>query len=358
MKNHIALGAVLIFAALQFGCSSDSDESKSNEVHTYTDLTDLVDENYIAMEQIEQAQNSDDPALDIEDHVELMSKKDKILIVGDSWASFPCVYNSMGKMIRDVDADIVEDNRCLRTTKLGVAGFEWIGSKQDLKVIEFLKTTPRLKYLYLSIGGNDLMAVWHKDFTTEQETEVYKEINITVQKIMDRYLAIRPDLKIILSGYDYPNFKPGHAFPLYRKIFERMRSPTPARLNPALAGLAHSMLSLADGRNIFYIQHMGVSHYYDGVPESGLKEEITLSPDKISPWGNPGVMGGNISLPSSNKSMINWLFLIRDAFHLNTRMYRKVMRHTYHNVLSHVIEQDRLASLEKLSSLNAVQYAK
>lgn len=345
MKNHIALLAILAFAVFQIGCSKDSsDEKQSGEVQSYTDLTDLVDENYIAMEQIEKAQNSDDPSMDIEDHVEVMSKKDKILIVGDSWASFPCVYNSMGKMIRDVDAEIVEDNRCLRTTKLGVAGFEWIGSKQDLKVIEFLKTTPRLKYLYLSMGGNDLMAVWNKDFTTEQETAVYKEINITVQKIMDRYLAVRPDLKIILTGYDYPNFKPNHKFALYRKIFERMKSPTPARLNPALAGLARSMMKLADGRNIFYIQHMGVAQYYDGVKEHGLDEEVTLPPNKISTWQNPGAMGGNINMPSGNKSMINWLFLIRDAFHLNTRMYRKVMRHTYDNLLSHVIEQDRLAS--------------
>ncbi len=344
MKSHIVIAALLISAVFQMGCSKDSDEKKSNEIHSYTDLTDLVDENYIAMDQIEKAQNSDDPSMDIEDHVEIMSKKDKILIVGDSWASFPCVYNSMGKMIRDVDADIIEDNRCLRTTKLGVAGFEWIGSKQDLKVIEFLKTTPRLKYLYLSMGGNDLMAVWNKDFTTEQETAVYQEINITVQKIMDRYLTVRPDLKIILTGYDYPNFKPNHKFPLYRKIFERMRSPTPARLNPVLAGLARSMMKLADGRNIFYIQHMGVAQYYDGVKEHGLDEETTLSPNQISTWQNPGAMGGNINLPSSNKSMINWLFLVRDAFHLNTRMYRKVMRHTYDNLLSHVLEQDRLAS--------------
>lgn len=344
MKSHIAICAILMLAVFQIGCSKDSEEKKSGEVQTYTDLTDLVDENYIAMDQIEKAQNSDDPSMDIEDHVEVMSKKDKILIVGDSWASFPCVYNSMGKMIRDVDADIVEDNRCLRTTKLGVAGFEWIGSKQDLKVIEFLKTTPRLKYLYLSMGGNDLMAEWNKDFTAEQEQEIYQRINVTVQKIMDRYLAVRPDLKIILSGYDHPNFKPGHPFPLYRKIFERMRQPTPARLNPALAGLARSMMTLADGRNIFYIQHMGIAHYYDGVPEWGLKEEKTLSPDQISTWENPGAMGGDITLPSSKKSMINWLFIIRDAFHLNTRMYRKVMHHTYNNVLSRVIEQDRLAS--------------
>lgn len=339
MKHCIARIAILAFVVLHFGCADHSNNQTATDLSEYNDISELVDENYISVEQIEQMQESDDATMDIEDHFELMSKKDKILIVGDSWASFPCVYNSMGKMIRDVDADIIEDNRCLRTTKLGVAGFEWIGSKQDLRVVKFLKETPHLKYLYLSMGGNDMMAVWNKDFTPEQELEIYKSTAVTVKKIMDRYLAIRPDLKIILSGYDYPNFTPNHKIGLYRKIFKRMREPTPERLNPALAGLCQYLARLADGKNIFYIQHLGISQYYDGNPEKGLGPFKTLPPDQISPMHDPTILGGNIRLPSSKQSMINWLFVIRDAFHLNTRLYRKVMHHTYGNVLSHVIQQ-------------------
>lgn len=341
MKNHIARIAILAFVFVHFGCADESNSQASvDDTPTYSDLSELTDENYISVEQIEQIQNSDDETMDIEDQIELMSKKDKILIVGDSWASFPCVYNSMGKMIRDVDANIVEDNRCLRTTKLGVAGFEWIGSKQDLRAVKFLKETPRLKYIYLSMGGNDMMAVWNKDFTAAQELEVYRTTAETVKKIMDRYLAVRPDIKIILTGYDYPNFTPNHKIGLYREIFERMRSPSPDRLNPALAGLCKYLSRLANGKNIFYVQHLGISHYYDGNPEKGLARFKTLPPEQISPMSDPTIIGGDIKLPSSKKSMINWLFLIRDAFHLNTRMYRKVMHHTYYNLLSHVIAAD------------------
>ena len=304
------------------------------------DFSELVDENYISTEHIEQVQDSDDASYDIEDHTELFSKKDKILIVGDSWASFPCVYNSMGKMIRDVDADFKEDNRCLRTTKLGITAADWIGSKWDLKTLKFLKETPRLKYLYFSLGGNDLMAVWHKDFTAQQEAAAYEKTLQTVKKVINRYLAVRPDLKIIVSGYDYPHFTPNHKIGLYKKIFERMGSPPPERINPTLAGLCKHMSRLANGKNVFYVQHMGLSQYYDGVPERGLEAGKTLSPDKISPWHNPSIVGGDMRYPSSSKSMINWLFIIRDAFHLNTRMYRKVLHHTYFNVLRHVVKQD------------------
>lgn len=257
MKNYIARITILAFVILQFGCAEPSDNHVAQDTPLYEDLSELIDENYISVEQIEQMQESDDATMDIEDQLELMSKKDKILIVGDSWASFPCVYNSMGKMIRDVNADLKEDNRCLRTTKLGVAGFEWIGSKQDQRVIKYLKETPRLKYLYLSMGGNDLMAVWNKNFTKEQELAVYQSTAVTVQKIMDRYLAVRPDLKIILTGYDFPNFTKNHKIGLYRKIYERMGEPTPERLNPVLVGLCQYLSRLANGENIFYIQHLG-----------------------------------------------------------------------------------------------------
>lgn len=331
MNNHFVKIALLAFFASQPVFATDE---------TYN-FSELVDENYVSTEQIEQVQESDDVSYDIEDHTELFSKKDKILIVGDSWATFPCVYNSMGKMIRDVDADIKEDNRCLRTTKLGITGAEWIGSKWDLKTIKFLKETPRLKYLYLSLGGNDLMAVWTKHFTAEQELAVYKKTAATVQKIMERYLAVRPDLKIILSGYDYPHFTPNHKIGLYKKIFERMGSPSPDRINPTLAGLCRYMSGLGNGKNIFYVQHMGLSQFYDGVPENGLEAGRTLSPAQISTWTNPSIVGGDMRYPSSKNSMIHWLFLVRDAFHLNTRMYRKVLHHTYFNTLSHVIKQDR-----------------
>jgi hypothetical protein len=340
MKNQIARAAIFIFITFQFGCSPQTDEQKIeqlNNVDMYSEFRGLVDEDSIAMDKIQEMEESDNPQLDMEDKVEILSNKDKILIVGDSWATFPCLYNSMGKMIDDVNAKITEDNRCLRTTKLGVEAAQWIGSKQDLRVIRFLKNTPRIKYLYLSLGGNDLMGNWNKSFTPEQELKLFADTFNTVQKIMNNYLSIRPDIKIVLSGYDFPNFKPNHKIGLYKKIYEKMGSPTELRINRALVGFTQFMVPIANKKNTFYVHHLGLSQYYDGVPEKNLPARATLSPDEISPWNDPSIVGGNINFQSSDKSMINWLFLVRDAFHLNTRMYKNLMIHTYYNSLSHII---------------------
>lgn len=333
---------------LQFGCAQENQNPYFANDSEYEDLSGLFDENYISVDQISQMQESDDELMDIEDQKELMIKKDKILIVGDSWASFPCVYNSMGKMIRDRDPDLQEDNRCLRTTKLGVTASDWEATKQHQRVIKFLKNTPRLKYLYVSLGGNDLMRIWNKDFTPAQEMQVMQETTAIIKRILDQYIAVRPDIKIILSGYDYPNFTPKHKIKLYREIYERMGSPSPERLNPALVALCQYMARLGDGKNIFYIQHLGLAQYYDGNEDKGLAPLKTLSPDKISPFSNPLVVGGAVNLPTSKKSMINWLFIIRDAFHLNTRMYRKVMWHTYDNLLVNILPQSNKQSTSGL----------
>lgn len=344
MKNQILFASLVIVSFLQFGCSAQSDENhqtsenKLANVVTYSDITGLIDESLVSSRKIQTMQDSDDPSLDIEDHVEVMSRRDKILIVGDSWATFSCVYNALGRALGEVSANISEDNRCLRTSKLGSEAREWIGSKQDERVIKYLQNTPRLKYLYLSLGGNDMMATWHKDFTLQQEDQMMQKTFADIQKIMNRYLAVRPDIKIILSGYDFPHFTPDHIIPLYKEIYERMGKPDHLRLNTALTKFSKDMVSLADGKNIFYIHHLGLSQYYDGVPESNFPSGRTLPPEQISTWQDPGQVGGDVHYQSSEKSMINWMFVARDAFHLSSRMYKNIMLHTYYNVLVNVIE--------------------
>lgn len=353
MPNYITRASMLVFLFLQMSCSVQSQEPQVqlsppeqqkeqqvqnlDQVRTFSDLSELEDEDSVVMTRIKEIENSTDPKLDMEDRAEKKSGKDKILIVGDSWGSFPCVYNSIGKMIRDVKAKIIEDNRCLRTTKLGVEASAWIGSKQDARVIKFLQNTPKIKYIYLSLGGNDLMGNWEQNFTPDQELELFAKTFSTIHTIMNNYLMIRPDVKIILSGYDFPHFKANHKIGLYKRIFERMGSPSDLRINRALVGFTRYMVPIANQQNIFYVQHLGLAQFYDGISEQNYPARATLSPDMISPWHDPGAIGGDINFASSEASMINWMYVARDAFHLNMRMYRNVMHHTYDNVLSRII---------------------
>lgn len=297
-----------------------------------------------AIEQIDKIHESENPILDFEDRgtkQEVKAPLPKILIAGDSWAFFTCILNSMGNMIKEKQAPLVEDNRCLRTSKIGITAAEWLESKAHQRVIKYLKSSPNIKYLYLSLGGNDMLREWTQEFTPQEELELFERTSQNLQQTMDSYLTVRPDIKIILAGYDFPNFTFKFTLPLYRKIYKRMLSPSPEVLNSALIRYTQYFSRLNNGKNIFFIHSMGLAQYYYGVPEKGLKPGETTPPEQISTMENPGAVGGVINLQTSRKSMFDWLYILRDAFHLNCNMYKKVMHHAYDNLIVHLLKQDK-----------------
>lgn len=329
--------ALIIF---QLGCAADKEQSQQNinfnTINTYEDLSLLDPE--LSEQLVKEMNSSDWEDSDEETIEELNDKTPKILIVGDSWATLTCLYGAVGKVLKDVNAKLKNDRRCLRTSKLGIEAKEWVGSKQDQRTRKFLKKNKNIKYLYMSLGGNDLMASWTRLYTQEQTLKLFEDTLNHVKNIMNIYKAINPNIKIVLSGYDYPHFKPNHPIGLYRTIYERMLSPSDVEINKALIQYSQFMTAVADYKNTYYIHHLGISQYYDGVPERNLSKYKTLAPDFISTYKNPKSYGGNPEFPSSELSMINWLFQKRDAFHLNSQNYYNVVLHTYKNVISNILK--------------------
>lgn len=332
---------ILILSIL--GCSQDAqtqtspaDTKKFNSIENYTDLLSLEQEGIIPSKLSQM--DSDDTRYDKESISEIRSKKDKILIVGDSWAVFPCLYGSLPEALEDANASIINDSRCLRTSKLGAEASEWLTLKQHARAVDFIRKNSKIKYIYLSLGGNDLMARWNVNISPEDEQKLFQQTFSDIQKVIQAYISIRPGIKVILSGYDFPHFRDNQPIGMYKKIYESMGKPNFRRINQTLTDFSQFLVPIANGKNIFYIHHLGLSQYYDGVKEYGMPAHVTLSPDQISPMNNPGRAGGNPDYPTSLKSMINWLFLARDSFHLHHTNYVYLMKHTYDNVLSHVID--------------------
>lgn len=263
--------------------------------------------------------------------------KDRIIIAGDSWAVFPCDFRSLTKVLSATSMQLVNDGRCKSTSRLGIEAAEWLGSPEDLALTNILKADARVKYMYLSLGGNDLMSLWNTNMTPAQEQAISDKIISIVQKIMNKYLAINPNLKIVLSGYDFTHFKENHPIPLYSRIYKRMGKPGTHRINSALADFSRSMTQVIDYKNKFYIHHLGISHYYDGIGPTVLGLPTTNSPDLISPYNHPEMVGGNLYYKNREESMMLWLKLFYDAFHLNEQNYYNVMLHTYNNMLIHIV---------------------
>lgn len=272
---------------------------------------------------------------------------DKIIIAGDSWAVFPCKYKSMETMIQSTHIAIQNDIRCKKTSKFGLKASGWKGSPQDQALVDYLKNDLRIKYVYLSLGGNDLLANWNANMTQADELTLTEKVYSDLQQIISGYVALRPDVKIILSGYDFGHLTGNRILSSLNKMYEKMSRPEPVRVNKALAAFSIFLSRIADNKSIFFIHHLGLAHYYDGGPKSAFGPRMTLAPSQISTLENPGAVGGNIEYPSSDKSLVLWYKLFHDGFHLNRKNFLNVMLHTYQNILVHILTDKNISLKQK-----------
>lgn len=252
------------------------------------------------------------------------------LIVGDSWATMICNYKSLDQSLVKVGiTNVKAKNSCLTTTRVGIRADAWKDSIYH-KLTRAMIADPQIEVLYLSLGGNDIMNYWNKFLTPAEEQIMFDKVISDVQSVISEYQKIRPDLKILLSGYDFPRFYLNHPIPEYSDAFEAMGRPTPFEINSAVVRFSDRVSRIANQRNVFYIQHYGISHYHFGHSDSGLRPFATLSPELISSPQNISMTGGNLNLQSDPAAMLKIRIgnnEIIDAFHLNRDGFEKVADH-------------------------------
>ena len=172
--------------------------------------------------------------------------------------------------------------------------------------------------------------------TPAQEQVVFDQVIANVQKIIVEYRKVRPDLKILLSGYDFPRFFLNHPIPEYEEAYEEMGRPTPYEINSAVVRFSERISKIADQKTLFYIQHYGLSHYHFGNSDVSLKPQMTLSPELISSPQNVDRRGGVLDYQSDQSVMFRVKIAgkeVIDAFHLNKNGYDKIADHVVYHYL-------------------------
>ena len=260
-----------------------------------------------------------------------------VVVAGDSWASFVCLYKSLDTALNKVGVlDTATNATCAATTKIGVHADEWLGTNYHKATLVSLKDKT-VKVLYLSLGGNDILANWNKNMTVTQENDLFDKVTKDIDTVVKVYQAARPDIKIILSGYDFPRFTPDHPIKDYRETYEAMGKPSPFELNTAILRFSDKVSKITDQKTFFYIQHYGLMHYYLGNSEMGLAPMKTLSPDLISAPNAVNQFGGDINLQADPGAMFTIKVanqpLVIDAFHLNRYGFDRLADHTVFHYL-------------------------
>ncbi len=278
--------------------------------------------------------------------------KTTILVVGDSWAHLVCSNYSIPAVLRSKGlnkwtSNYHPDNKihiagCGKqgTVRIGAVTEEFLpSSKLGQRVSLILKNDPSIKIVYLSIGGNDMFWYWDKEMTLDEGQSVFEDAYRNTKIIIEEMLSIRPDIKILISGYDYPNFTnktDWNKIPLYRKFYNDMKQPSVEELNSALEDFTIKMQGLANGDNVAYIHHLGLMLHYFGSPEHDIKKQTLPLPEisdgKFKTLSVP--KGNKIPTPINALAKGRVIFdLFIDPFHLSSRGYFLLVEHSFEIIL-------------------------
>lgn len=269
-----------------------------------------------------------------------------VLLVGDSWAAFTCVHKSMDKALRKAGLVQAQANKtCLLTTDPGARAEQWLQSNYHRNTLVSLKD-PTVKVVYLSLGGNDVIKHWVKSLPPSQTEQIIIRTRQHIEKIVQVYNAERPDVKILVTGYDYPRFTEDHPVLAYRQAYEGMGSPQPRELNMALLKMSENFFALNQLPQTNYIHHLGLMHYYFGQKEAGLRPRTSRSPAEISKPGlTVNTWGGLLNYTSDIPAMQNYsdgeVVGVPDAFHLSQQGYDYLAEHSVnHYIKSFIINEE------------------
>lgn len=212
-----------------------------------------------------------------------------------------------------------------------VANYPWIAN-----VVADLQTNPSIDRVLLSIGGNDVLAGksgggWYKDMDLDvpgSEAALFNLIHSHTLQIIDAALAVRPDLRVIVSSYDYPNFNTGilcfaYACPKRRDL---SRDPdnaliTDPELNGMMVEIEQNRIGWTNGHARCDFDHaVGLMHYFYG---DGNAAPLTLPrPGQVPPGYSP-FPGGNPLRPSIRSNFRN----SADPIHLDAEGYEYKIAH-------------------------------
>jgi lysophospholipase L1-like esterase len=197
----------------------------------------------------------------------------KILIVGDSWAMSLTKENVDGFPTPDVFDDALVANglgayetQGARTAWGGRRAEGWAKREMRFRITDELTAYPSIDFVHLIIGGNDFLAqVEQEDFknlSAEGRGQRWTAITRDIETIVATCLLVRPNLHVVLAGYDYLDFE--RAAHVWKKSFHGV---APAKLNEWLVEFSRCVLEFAqDEPRCTYIQNFGVLQYWFGAP--------------------------------------------------------------------------------------------
>jgi len=254
----------------------------------------------------------------------------KVLLVGDSWAFFMGVDQTINTVLNQWGHSNYTYFTNLTLAENGAETDDFQGASKQAEIAAQLAANPSIEVVHLSIGGNDVLGEWNINFTQAQTDSLKGAVFARLVDVIEFIKSARPDIRILWSGYMYPNFGEviASAGPLasshpFYGTWEGMGFPTFIQLNQILNDFSDQIETYTNADpQLDFIKAPGLMQYTFGqnsallIPPGGTYPPLT----QPLPYGDP-------TYPSPRNSMRDYL-ITKDCFHLSAGGYRDMI--SYH----------------------------
>ncbi len=238
------------------------------------------------------------------------SAAERVVTIGDSWAYLIADYGSLQLML-DTFFPGQGYTAVNESFGGGTAGqmTSWLGD-----ITAKINAHPSADFVYLSAGGNDFLlgqvgGGWYLDMSGEQA--FFDTVRGYVQTVVNHILSIRPDIQIVIGGYDYVNmwdfdlsnggeaqvfrynYNLGFGGSGYIFIPPTFEIAQQQSVNAAFRSLESRKEDIADAsRRVHYVENLGINNYvygYDGYfgtwPAGAIWPDLPVTPDRLGSGG-------------------------------------------------------------------------
>jgi lysophospholipase L1-like esterase len=242
---------------------------------------------------------------------------DGLLLVGDSWAeqqwddqAHSLVFDAVGQTGVAVYG--------AATAESGTTAADWVQPGRLQRLVDELALRDDVDVVQLTLGGNDFLDAWSTALTPAEEAALVASVRADLATLLETILGQRPDVEVLLSFYDYPNFVDtlGGVVGLFfcAPLWSDLGQPDPFQLNTASTEFEQVVAALAATHpRVFHVSHLGLMQSQFGFPSDGIP------PGQLSP-------PGDLALPSPVEAL---RLGGDDCFHLNAEGYDGLVLNQY-----------------------------
>ena len=244
---------------------------------------------------------------------------ERVLLMGDSWAAMMGTDNSINNAFTKWGHS---NFKFYTNSVLSENGTETVDFIQPARLNEIqtqLLARPTIDFVHISLGGNDVLGQWNKNWSQAKTDSLLDSVSARLVFIMDFIKSVRPGIRILWSGYAYPNFgeiigdqAPFQSSHPFYATWNGMGQPNFTQINGVLNYYSAQMTTIADNDpQIYFVNATGLIQY-----AFGQATPLSVPPNASYPAFTAPLPLGYPDYPSPKNAMRNYV-IFKDCFHLS-----------------------------------------